>query len=373
METDLCIAGGGIAGLSAGILATRMGYQVVLSERKTYPYHKVCGEYLSLEAIPLLESFGLRFPESRFPRIRKIVISSPGTRPFEAPLPLGAIGLSRYCLDAQMAEQFQKEGGHLIQGNKTLRIENLGPEAYQVELENGTIQARQVFCATGRNKPTWAGTERISNGQAGYTGIKIHLKSRFPDDSIGLHHFPGGYAGISAVEDGWHCMAYMVQDGLVRQFKGDLERVEQEVLWKNPIIRSHMEGAELRFPRLSTSGIHFGERNLHFQGMLHLGDGSGMIPPLAGNGMSMALHESVLACRQLPKLLGSQDQKMEGIRSYESEWKSAFSRRLWMAKLLQKAMDQPGMAALTIQSFRLFPFLFSQVARRTHGIRIPES
>lgn len=371
METDLCIIGGGIAGLSAGILAARKGYKVVLTERKTYPFHKVCGEYLSLEAIPLLESFGLTFPESRFPRIRKIVISSPGTRPFEAPLPLGAIGLSRYCLDAQLAGIFETSGGKLIHGNKTQRVEKW-EKGYLVELENGTVQATQVFCATGRNKPNWAGNERIPTSQ-GYTGIKIHLKSRFPDDAIGLHHFPGGYAGISAVEDGWHCMAYMVQDGLVRQYKGDLERMEQEVLWKNPIIRGHMENAEVRFDRLSTSGIHFGERNLHFNGMLHLGDGSGMIPPLAGNGMSMALHESVLACRQLPKLLGSPQDKAEGLRAYESDWKAAFSNRLWMARQLQKAMDQPGMAALTINTFHLFPFLFRQVAKRTHGIRIPES
>lgn len=372
MEADLCIVGGGIAGLSAGLLAARKGYQVVLVERKTYPFHKVCGEYLSLEALPLLESFGLDFPESDFPRIRRFCISSPGTRPFEAPLPLGAIGVSRYYLDQKLADQFLAAGGKLIQGNKTTGIFQEGL-ASKILLEDGThCIARQVFCATGRNKPVWAGPDPGAEKNLSYTGIKIHLKSKMKDDTIGLHHFEGGYAGISAVENGWHCMAYLIQDEWVKKYKGDLEKLEREVLWKNPAIRKHLENASLRFPRLSTSGIHFGERPLHVNGMICIGDGSGMIPPLAGNGMSMALHESVLACRNLDMLFSEPEQKEKALRLYETEWNQAFGVRLQTARRLQKIMDKPGMAALTIRIFRTLPFLFPMVASRTHGIRIPD-
>ncbi len=41
------IIGGGLAGLSLSIQLAKAGFKVVLFEKEKYPYHKVCGEYLS--------------------------------------------------------------------------------------------------------------------------------------------------------------------------------------------------------------------------------------------------------------------------------------------------------------------------------------
>ena len=52
---DVAIIGGGLAGLSLAIQCASQNVSVVLFEKETYPYHKVCGEYISLESQPFLE------------------------------------------------------------------------------------------------------------------------------------------------------------------------------------------------------------------------------------------------------------------------------------------------------------------------------
>lgn len=56
---DIAITGGGLAGLSLAILQAKAGNSVVLFEKNSYPFHRVCGEYISLESWDFLESLGL--------------------------------------------------------------------------------------------------------------------------------------------------------------------------------------------------------------------------------------------------------------------------------------------------------------------------
>ena len=56
---DIAVVGGGLAGLSLSIQLAKAGYDVILFEKEKYPFHKVCGEYISLESwnfIPYFES-----------------------------------------------------------------------------------------------------------------------------------------------------------------------------------------------------------------------------------------------------------------------------------------------------------------------------
>ena len=56
---DVAIVGGGLAGLSLSILLAKAGYKVILFEKEKYPFHKVCGEYISLESWNFIERLGI--------------------------------------------------------------------------------------------------------------------------------------------------------------------------------------------------------------------------------------------------------------------------------------------------------------------------
>jgi len=58
-NSEIAIVGGGLAGLTAAIHLSKLGYSITLIEKNTYPKHKVCGEYVSNEVIPYLNWLGI--------------------------------------------------------------------------------------------------------------------------------------------------------------------------------------------------------------------------------------------------------------------------------------------------------------------------
>ena len=99
IKTEVAIIGGGLAGLTAAIVIRRMGFSVVLIEKKKYPFHKVCGEYISLEAEDILNWLGLPVMNWNLPIIDNFRITHPQTKDFRSKLPLGGLGISRFKLD----------------------------------------------------------------------------------------------------------------------------------------------------------------------------------------------------------------------------------------------------------------------------------
>lgn len=87
---DVIIVGGGLAGLVNAIQLSRAGLQVLLIEKKHYPFHKVCGEYISNEVLPFFQSMGINTRELGASAITQLQISSPsGKRVLNMELDLG--------------------------------------------------------------------------------------------------------------------------------------------------------------------------------------------------------------------------------------------------------------------------------------------
>ena len=72
---DLAIAGGGLAGLALSIQIAKAGYRVVLFEKEQYPFHRVCGEYISLESWNFLHHLGVDLPSLNVSHIKRLQVS----------------------------------------------------------------------------------------------------------------------------------------------------------------------------------------------------------------------------------------------------------------------------------------------------------
>jgi len=105
---DIVISGGGLAGLSLSILLARTGWKVCVLEKETYPLHKVCGEYISMESWDFLCDLGLPLEKWNLPKIHRFQLTAPNGKFLSAELPLGGFGLSRYKLDAELAVAARK-------------------------------------------------------------------------------------------------------------------------------------------------------------------------------------------------------------------------------------------------------------------------
>src|SRR5215208_7095315 len=109
-EYDVSIVGGGLAGLAASIQLGKAGYSVVLFEKEQYPFHRVCGEYISLESWDFLQRLGIDLPSLNVTHIKKLQVSDIKGIFFEQPLPLGGFGISRYKLDHTLAQIAKQKG-----------------------------------------------------------------------------------------------------------------------------------------------------------------------------------------------------------------------------------------------------------------------
>src|SRR5690349_5931230 len=119
---DIAIVGGGLAGLALSIQCARAGYKTVLFEREKYPFHKVCGEYISLESWNFLQDLGLPLSDMQLPIINRLLITTPDGNYIESPLPLGGFGISRYTIDHLLANIAKHEGVTVLEEAKVVNV-----------------------------------------------------------------------------------------------------------------------------------------------------------------------------------------------------------------------------------------------------------
>jgi flavin-dependent dehydrogenase len=369
---DVAIAGGGLAGLALSIQLARAGHAVVLFEKERYPFHKVCGEYISLESWNFLEELGLPLSDWGLPVIRRVLVSAPNGEYIEQELPLGGFGISRYKIDAELAGIARSSGVVLEEGIKVTDI-LFDRSTAQVHTPHAVYQARLACVAAGKRSNLdikWRRpfTLRRSDKLNNYIGVKYHIRTDFPPDLIGLHNFRDGYGGISRIEDGRYCLCYMTTAANLQMNGNSIEEMEKNILYRNPFLSAIFSSSVKLFDQpLTISQISFERRQRVEEHKLFIGDEAGMIPPLSGNGMSMALHSSKIAFRSIDAFLKGQIARHEMEQEYEDQWNRLFGRRLWTGRQLQRWFGDEKRTNLLLHSLKPFPKLVSFLIRQTHG------
>ncbi len=368
---DVALVGGGLAGLAAAILLARAGWRVILFEQERYPFHKVCGEYLAEESLPLLERLGVPLAALNLPQIQRAVFSSPAGHVLDFPLQAGGVGISRYTLDALLVEQARLAGVVVQDGVAVRRVEGQ-PGAFVLQTAQAAVSARTVCGTWGKYSSLDVSLQREFTlpryRPQGLIGVKYHVQLDFPRDQVVLHSFPGGYCGLSAIENERYCMAYLASTQALRACDGDVEALEQTVLAYNPHLRDLLSRRQVLYAKpLVIAQVHFRSKTAQTRGILMAGDSAGLIAPLSGNGMSMALRAAVVLAELLPVYLRGACQFAELEAQYTRAWQQLFQRRLRTGRWLQACLRQPWAADLLIHLLQPFPGLVATLHRQTHG------
>jgi flavin-dependent dehydrogenase len=373
---DVALAGGGLAGLAASILLAEKGYSVVLVEKESYPFHRVCGEYISMESWDFISRLGLPLEGMSLPRISTLHLTAPGGALFRARLPQGGFGISRFRLDHLLAKRAVDAGVTLIEKARVEEIQREERYRLTIRHRNGGVEELEAsVCCSSHGKRSnldlrWhrAYLQKTDRRLDNYVGVKYHLRADWPADTIGLHNFEQGYCGISKVEEDWYCLCYLTTAAALKAAGNTIALFEERVLCQNPHLRSILAGAEPRegFP-LTISQVCFQDKTRVEAGMLMLGDAAGMITPLCGNGMSIALHTAKIATDLIDRHLQGFLTPSGMEAAYKKEWESHFARRLQTGRLLQRFFGSSRLSNVFVQAFRTFPFLASPVIKMTHG------
>lgn len=361
LKYDLVIVGGGLAGLALAILEARAGQHVLLCEQKYYPYHKVCGEYISYESHAFLQHLGVPLLEWQLPDIKRLKLTVPNYQ-LELGLPLGGFGLSRHLLDSTLAQLAEAAGVTVLEGCK-------------VQAVSGTIGNRLVQTTEGDFSAFWVvgswGRRSILYKQApqkrNHVGVKWHLSGPLPNDLIALHTFSGGYAGMSRIENDLSCFCYLV-DARRLKSAGSIAQLETEIKRENPHLAQMLAPMQTVWDEpQSISQVTFLPKSRLHEGVLLLGDAAGSIAPLAGNGMSMALHAAWLLHQCWEKRGRSASAFLELAAEYDQQWRKHFQLRTAVSYRLQGTFGQVKPATLLFKTVGALPFLGRQLTRLTHG------
>jgi menaquinone-9 beta-reductase len=367
---DVAIVGGGLAGLSLSILLSRNNYRVCLFEKESYPFHKVCGEYISMESWDFLIRLGLPLETWDLPKIHQLHITSPGGNSITETLPLGGFGISRYKLDAAMASLAKHVGVDLFENNKVNNI-YFEDGVHAVESSSGLFVAT-VACACYGKKSNldvkWRRRFMKMDGTQNYVGVKYHVRANLPESQIALHNFPGGYCGISRIEDGRYCLCYLTVSENLKKNGQSIADMEDRVLKQNPALRKLLEEVSVIYDEpVTIAQISFAKKSQVENHVLCIGDAAGMITPLCGNGMSMALHGSKIAAGSIDKFLSRQVSREEMERTYQKNWNRQFAKRLRTGRLIQRFFGNAFWSGFLIRALKPFPYLVRILTRQTHG------
>ena len=362
--------------MSCAIQLGRVGHSVILFEKETYPFHKVCGEYISLESWNHLLQLGVPLNEMGLPLIDTLFLTAPNGASFTTALPLGGFGISRYKLEHHLLALAKQSGVRVLEGAKvegvdfrkdftvTFASRLKGEEAIAAKICCGAFGKRSNLDLKWKRSFLHHQDKKLDN----YVGIKYHVLASWKENVIGLHNFKNGYCGISKIEGDRHCLCYMTRAENLRSCHNDVTELERTILGQNPHLKKiFSECQKLEGFPLSIAQINFQEKKQIEQHVLMLGDAAGTITPLCGNGMSRALHTAKIAAGLVTQFLNGRLDRAQIEQQYTLQWQHHFAPRLQAGRTLQNFLGSPTLSNLLVGWFNAFPFLAKPVIRRTHG------
>jgi len=365
----ILVLGGGLAGLTSALHLARAGASVALIEKKSYPFHRVCGEYVSHEVRSYLQQLGFDPMSLGAKDLRHLHLSSPQGKAVHMVLPLGGFSLSRYTFDHALYRLGQAAGVQFHVGQPIRSIAWTG-SAHEVRLADGhTLKAPLAIGAFGKRSRLDRHLQRkFFQQRSPYIGVKYHAELPYPTDQVGLYNFQAGYCGVSQVENGLVNLCYLTTRQQLKQSGGNIEAMQQQVLSRNPELGDLLRQARPAFPKpLVINEISFSPKPPVEHHILMAGDAAGLITPLCGNGMAMAIQGGKLAAEHCLAFLSGRLTREQMERRYARAWREQFGRRLWVGRQIQALFQHEWLAEASIQAMRTLPGPARWVIRQTHG------
>nr|WP_253201128.1 FAD-dependent monooxygenase [Sphingomonas quercus] len=342
------IVGGGPAGAAAAIRLARAGHRPLLIERERTTADALCGGFLSWRTLEALGALGVD-PFALGARAVTQVRLFAGARTVAAALPGRAAGLSRRALDgALLARVDAVERG----------VAAREAEPGRVRLDDGgEVTCDALFLATGKHE--LRGLARPRAGGDPVLGLRLRLAAapglaRLLAETIELHLFDRGYAGLVLQEDGSANLCLAVHRSRLDAAGGRPEALIDALGRESPRLGERL-GAGASGPVQAVANIPYGWRaEAAPPGLYRLGDQAAVIPSLAGEGIGIALASAahaVAACvRRAP---------------FQPPFARAAARPLRIAGMIRDIAERPGLAGPALALLGAAPWLLGPAMRLT--------
>ncbi|GAB5519832.1 MAG: NAD(P)/FAD-dependent oxidoreductase [Rhodothermales bacterium] len=374
-QFDAIVIGAGLAGCASALLLLEAGYRVAVFERSRLPRHKLCGEFLSTEVqatFKRLGVLGIVMANGAVPIRRTRLTASDGSA-LTATLPGTALGISRYRLDAILLQAVEDRGGHVWQETPVVQVSGSMEDGFKVFSRTTTFEAAVVIGAYGRRDTLDRKLDRdFIDERTPLMGFKAHFvatdESLDLEDWIELHAFEGGYCGMSHVENGLVNACWITHRDTFHAAGSTPDGMMASTFASNPALAA-------RFTQLrqvskqfeAVSQITFVNKPLVEQGVLMVGDAAGMIAPLCGDGMGMALTGAEVLAEALVPFMKNDVSARAAQRRYERSWQRAYATRMRLSRILHQLYVRPAFASTVLRVGQRIPTLAQALIRATRG------
>ena len=325
MSEPIIIVGGGLAGLTLGIGLRRRGVPVTVWEAGRYPRHRVCGEFISGRGQVALARLGLSdgLQRAGAGSATSAAFFDGNTNLATRPLPEAAWCVSRFVLDEWLAQEFQRLGGELRTGARW----------------TGEFGAGVVRAAGRRAEPVAEGWRLF--------GLKVHARGVALDADLEMHFLPSGYVGLCRLPDGEVNVC-----GLFRSATTVPDLAQRWREWlggpAGSVLQARLACAQFEEDSFcSIAGLGLRPQRATARHECCVGDALTMIPPVTGNGMSMAFESAELAVEPLVNFSRGEQTWAQAQREIATACDQRFAARLRWAAWFQRALFfPPARAAL---------------------------
>ena len=361
MQDEVLILGGGVAGCAASIALAHKGRGVTLIEREPTPRHKVCGEFLSGEALEDLHALGIDLASLGAVPINYVRLAA-ARRAAEAPLPFPAASLTRKALDTALVAAAIAAGVRVERGRAVRSLSRTTTNLWQATLDDDTTyEAPTAFLATGKHD--LRGHTRPKDPER-WIAFKMYYRlspaqTADLEDASELTLYSGGYGGIQPVEDGIANFCGVVQQRYFARaglrWEGLIAKMQKDC----PHLAMRLKGAEPLLDKpIAVAHIPYGYiRRTTEEGLYCIGDQAAVIPSFTGDGISIALHTA--RCAAASYLVA------EPAPVFQAKLRSAMLLQMRLAEFAANGLNNSLARAVLPFCLRVWPGAMRVTARLT--------
>lgn len=367
---DVVIVGGGVAGGLAGALLSRAGCRTLLLEKVTQAHHKVCGEFISGEGLRYLTAAGVKLAELNVPEIRELRFAARRGE-WRRELPLPGYGLSRKIMDETLLQRAATYGCTIQRGERVHRIHPRDKSGYfMVESGKSTYCARHVILATGKHDLRRVQTRR-SAGNDDLVGMKMHLKlnseqAQRMQSTIELYLFPGGYAGLTAIENGRFNFCFVLKKSILKRYGTRWNELADGLIGQNPKLGERLYASENVFTNMvSIAPIPYGFYAGPLDGVMPVGDQLAVIPSLTGAGMNIAMLSASCAVETILMQQHCDQAESNPSNDYFNRMHELLRSRMRWAMFLHFLFLRAGGSHALLWGGKIWPGIANQMFQQT--------
>jgi flavin-dependent dehydrogenase len=367
------VIGAGPAGAVAARALARSGARVLLCERGSLPRQRLCGEFVSPEAVADLAAIGLDLAAQGAISIRRARFVVTGGLVAETPLDPCGYGLSRHVLDAWLAASAVAAGAELRLETPVVAVEGSAASGFIAQLAGSgeaRVAARFVIAATGKSRATYRRSGTAARRTAGWIAFETHVPhAPVAENGIALYGIPGGYVGLAPVEGGRTNVCMVARPGAMPEGRdtgaaGALAAFVDTV----PALSGWWpEVAAEAAPLCSESGARFGAAEPVWHDVLQAGDAACLPHPVGGDGIAMAIRGGRLAAWTVRAALDGRVAPERLTAIYAAAWQREFRARLRWCARLHAVLERPWAARALLGTLAGWPAGMRFVVARTRG------